>query len=117
MNRIETIERDGVTYAVVPLDVYEDLMDELAAVRAYDRAQDTPKDDYLPAALVKRMLDGETALRLWREHRGLTQAALAERVGIGRPYLSQLETGARKASHAVLKALAEALRLTVDDLI
>lgn len=49
-------------------------------------------------------------LREWRKHRGLTQDQLAERVGISKPYLSQLETAKRQYTQELLEALAEELR-------
>ncbi len=64
-----------------------------------------------------RMVAGESPVRAWREQRGLTMAALAERAGIAQPYLSQIETGKRDGTAQTMKKLAEALNVTVDDLI
>ena len=54
---------------------------------------------------------------MWRRYRGLTQQQLAQKARISKPYLSQLESGAREASLSVLNRLAAALKLDVDDLI
>ena len=36
------------------------------------------EEELLPAAMVDAILDGESRVRVWREHRGLTAAALAK---------------------------------------
>ena len=51
---------------------------------------------------------GQT-LRLWRFHRGLTQAQLARAARVPRPNLSAIERGKREVSLATLRALALAL--------
>lgn len=62
-----------------------------------------------------RLLAGENAVKVWREHRGVTQAVLAKRAGINAHYLSQIETGARHASDEVLADLQHALGLDALD--
>lgn len=56
-------------------------------------------------------------IREWRNERGLSQEALAERIGIDRGYLSKIESGKRKYDQPFLEAAAEALRCTPSDLI
>jgi DNA-binding XRE family transcriptional regulator len=116
----DTIERDGKTYALVPADVMERIqedLDELEAIRAYDRFHATGPHEMIPAAVVDRLIAGENPIRVWREYREMSQGDLAGEVGVSKPYMSQLEHGERKASHSVLKKLAAALRVDVDDLI
>jgi transcriptional regulator with XRE-family HTH domain len=72
--------------------------------------------DAMPADLVKRMLAGEHPLRLWREHRGLTRAALAERAELPPGYLSEIENGDKPGSVEAYRRLARALEVTVNDL-
>jgi len=55
--------------------------------------------------------------KVWREFRHMTQPQLADAAGISVSYLSQLETGKRKASTRVLVAIAKNLQVDVDDLI
>lgn len=43
--------------------------------------------------------------------------ALAEQSGIGQSYLSEIETSKKPGSVSVLKALAEALGMPIDDVI
>jgi DNA-binding XRE family transcriptional regulator len=60
---------------------------------------------------------GESPLKIWREHRGYSRQQLAEAVGISLPYLSQIESGKRKASVGVLVRIASILRVEVDDIL
>lgn len=52
-------------------------------------------------------------VKRWRLKRGLTQQALADKIGIHRVYLAQLEAGARTPSLRTLQRLAKALRVKV----
>jgi transcriptional regulator with XRE-family HTH domain len=54
---------------------------------------------------------------VWRKRRGLTEAVLAELVAIDKTYLSQMEAGRKSGTVAVLKRLAAALAVGVDDLL
>lgn len=72
--------------------------------------------DYLPGPLVDRLLAGESRIRIWREHRGLTQTALAEIAGVSVSYLSEIECGRKPGSAAALRAVADALRVPMDNL-
>ncbi len=90
----------------------EDLEDKLALARAGKDISDS-----LSGPLARRMIEGESPIRIWREHRGLTQTALAGEIGVGKSYLSQLESGAKTGSVEVWAAAAGALGVTIDDLV
>jgi transcriptional regulator with XRE-family HTH domain len=51
------------------------------------------------------------ALRVIRQRSGLSESELARVAGLSQPHLSNIETGRRKASPAVIRALADALRV------
>ncbi len=80
------------------------------------RALESGEEEALPAAFVNAMLEGESLVRLWRKHRGMTLEALAQATGLSRPYLSQIETGKRVGGIDTLKLIALALGVTLDDL-
>ncbi|WP_103728944.1 helix-turn-helix domain-containing protein [Novosphingobium sp. HII-3] len=107
----------------IPIEEYtalqeakEDLADIVASERV-KAAVARGDDEYVPAALVKRILDGESPVRVWREHRGLTQVALSDASGVNRGMIAQIEGGTKAGSVQTLKALADSLGVTVDDLI
>jgi transcriptional regulator with XRE-family HTH domain len=49
-------------------------------------------------------------IRQWREHRGLTQQSLAERLHMSAAQLSRIENGHQPYTQDLLEACAEALR-------
>ena len=63
------------------------------------------------------MLNGESPVRIWREHRGLTLGDLADRAGIAPSDVSEIETGRKPGSVAALTNLAAVLGVHVDDLV
>ncbi len=56
-------------------------------------------------------------MRVWREHRGLGVNALARAANISAPYLSEIENGSKPGSAAVLKKIASALEIDLDELV
>lgn len=56
-------------------------------------------------------------IREWRKHREMTQAELADAIGVATSSISQLERGDQGYSQATLEALAEALGCSPADLL
>lgn len=122
--RIQIIERDGKPeYAVVPIEIYQrmaEALEDLEDIRAADeamRAIAAGEDELVPAETARRLLHGGNPLKVWREHRDLSQTALAGKAGISQAYLAQIETGNRQGSVKVMQALAGALKVELDDLL
>lgn len=86
-------------------------------VREFKRKLAAGEEELVPSAVVDRILNGENLVRVWREHRGLTVSALAQMAGIAQPYLSQIETGKREGTLQTMKKIADALKITLDDLV
>ena len=94
----------------------EDLEDALAAEQSLRKIA-TGEVELITDSEVDEYLDAPTPLAFWRKKRGLTQAALAKQVGVTQAYLSEIESGKKEASVGVLKELAAALKVTVDELV
>lgn len=92
----------------------EDLEDALEVRAAEARG---PGADAWPADLAKRRIAGEHPLRLWRRHRGLTLAALADKARMPVSYVSEIENRKKPGSVAALGKLARALGTALDDLV
>jgi DNA-binding Xre family transcriptional regulator len=91
--------------------------DDVHAVRAFNRRLAAGEEELVPSAVVDRMIAGESPIRVWREHRGLTARDLAGKAAISAAYLSELETGKKDGSVSAIKKIADALGVTIDDLI
>lgn len=94
--------------------------EDLADLKAYDSAiaaLNRGEDELVPAEFFNRLLNGENALRVYRELRGYTQAALAERADVSRATVGEIEISRKTGSIKTLRRLADALGVTVDDLI
>lgn len=106
----------------IPREEYDRLRaaaEDLADLQAYDRAKnamDVGDEELIPEVYVDRLLEGERPLRVFRDLRGLTQAALAEKAGVNRVTIAEIETGRKHGSVATLRRLADALGITLDDL-
>lgn len=104
--------------AVIPLAEWKKIvfrLEEAEDALAVRRWRAAPGET-VPADVVNRLLDGENKIKVWRLHRGMTQQVLADSCGVSKPYISQLEAGSRLASQGVLRKLATALGLDLDDL-
>lgn len=94
--------------------------EQLSDITAFDRATAAlaaGEDEAIPAAFANRLIAGESPLLVFRELRGLTQAVLAARAGVGRVSIAEIETGRKQGSIGTMKRLAETLNIAVDDLI
>src|SRR3990172_1839383 len=91
----------------------QDILDYDAAVLAIERGE----DELIPAEVVYAILDGENPIKVWREYRGLTQQQLADKAGISKPYLSQIETGKRTGTTEILSAIAKSLDVSLDEVV
>ena len=65
----------------------------------------------IPAEVAFAVADGAHPVRAWREHRGLSQDALAADSGLSKPFVSQIEGGKRAGTTTTLKKLAAALQV------
>lgn len=84
---------------------------EAGAVRA------DPNEEFIPAEFANRLIDGESPVRVWRDYRGMTAAALAAAAGISQGYLSEIETGKKPGSVDKVKKIADELGVLIDDLV
>lgn len=119
---VQIVEIAGQKMALLPvtdyerlLDLAEDRADALAAAAAEQRR--LAGEEYLPAEMVDRLLAGESQLKVWRRHRGMTLAQLSAEVGIRPSFLSDIENGNRRGKPGLWRKLAEALRVSADDIL
>ena len=122
---VQYLEKNGKPeYAVIPVDAYRQLLEQAEDaedIRAADKAMreiENGEDEIIPGSVVDALINGSKhPLRIWREYRDLTQDALAEKVEVGKSYISQIETGRREGSVSVYRKIAKALQVDIDDLV
>lgn len=119
---VQFVELGGQKMALLPeseyhrlVDAAEDNADIAAAISAQQRA--AGGEEYLPQALVERLVGGEPPLLVWRTYRGLSQAELAGRAGVGAAMIAGIEAGQGTAADVDAARLAAALQVDPDDLI
>lgn len=94
--------------------------EDLADIATYDRVKAdiaAGRDELIPSEFANRMIDGESPLRVYRELRGMTQSSLAAASGVNRVQIADIEAGRSKGSIETMRKLADALRVTIDDLV
>lgn len=118
---VQIIEKDGQPeYAVLPIEDYRRLvasLEDSADCAAIDRVlSEDAAGETVPGEVVNAILDGAPPLRAWRQHRGFTLEVLAERTGVSKGYLSQVENGRKSGTLALFRRLATVLDVALDDL-
>lgn len=103
----QTIEQDGKpVFAVVPFDQFQRLME------AAGEAEPT-----IPHDVVKRMaVDDISPAKAWREHLSLSQAEVAERMGVSQPAYAQMEKHGSNPRKETREKIATALGIKPDQL-
>lgn len=117
MNK-QIIEQNGEpAFVVIPWREWqriEEILEDRADTAAVRDFLENPGEGF-PEEIVRAIaVERLNPLKVLREHRGMTQAALAEAVGASAVYLSQIERGERTAGRKLLARLAETLRVDVD---
>jgi DNA-binding XRE family transcriptional regulator len=123
MNKPQVIQTPDGEMVLLPkadyealLSALEDAEDILIAERSMARIA-SGQEELITDAEIDDYLDAPTPLAFWRKKRGLTQAALAKQAGVTQAYLSEIESGKKEARIGVLKDLAAALKVSVDELV
>jgi len=121
---VKILETNGKPmFVVMPYDEYQALRelaedaDDTSALMRFAKRYSKGAEETFPSKMVDRLLAGESALRVWREHRGLTAAELAAKVKITPAHVSKLESGNGNPSLAVLRRLAQVLAVELDLLV
>jgi len=79
-----------------------------------------PDEEYIPIEKTewfqtqKNTITPQRSLRVYREIRGMTQAALAEKLGIMRHHITEMETGKRAISREMAKKLSGLFEVSVE---
>ena len=106
----QIITKDGKpAFAVIPWDGYKRLL--------RNQIETDDVDVWFPNDVVKANVRGDSLIKAWREHLGLTQEELAKRAGIKQPSLARLENAESNPRKSTLKKLADAMNISIEQLI
>ncbi len=96
-------------FAVIPWNEYQELI----------RNQINPdeSDIWFPNDVVKANVRGDSLIKAWREYFKLTQAELAEKAGMKQSALARLESSSATPRKSTLAKLADAMGISVEQLI
>ena len=100
----------------LPRADYEAMLERLRDLEDSAIIAERRSDPTVPFEFVERLLDGENPVRVWREIRKLSQAALAEASNLSPSMLNEIEHGKRQPSLDRARDLARALGVDLDDL-
>jgi transcriptional regulator with XRE-family HTH domain len=94
---------------------------DLAAVQAHRDYEErvgweAARRNYLTGDEARRLLDGASPVRVWREKRGMKQRDLAEAAEVAVSYLAEIEAGKKPGSTAAIQRISGILEVPFKDL-
>jgi len=96
-------------FAVIPWNEYQ------ALIR--NNIESDESDIWFPNEVVKANVRGDSLIKAWREYFKLTQAELAAKAGMKQSALARLESSSVTPRKSTLAKLAEAMGISVEQLI
>ncbi|MCD2177403.1 helix-turn-helix domain-containing protein [Rhizobium sp. C1] len=115
MGDVQKLTIEGKNYVLLSEEDYEDLIDGMKAQAVLARVQ--AGEETWPSELVYELWETDSRIRTFRKYRGMTMTELATAAGISQPHLSDIENGKKTGSVDVLKRIAVALKVDLDDLV
>jgi ribosome-binding protein aMBF1 (putative translation factor) len=79
--------------------------------------KDVARRDYMTGDELRRILDDESPVKVWREKRLLSQRELAVQAGVSPSYLAEIETGKKPGSADALRKLSRVLAIPMKNLV
>lgn len=106
----QIIKQNGKpAFVVIPWNEYQELL--------HNQIESDESDVWFPNEVVKANVHGESLIKAWREYFKLTQAELATKAGMKQSALARLESNTVNPRKSTLQKLAQAMGITVDQLI
>ena len=115
----QTIYRDDQPeFIILPFNEYKQL---IASLEDYNDIQEIKthianKEETFPLSIAKALSEGNNPLKVYRQYRKISQESLATKANVSKQYISQLENGERDGTTRVLKAIAKALTVDLEDI-
>lgn len=105
-------------FIVLPINEYNKLINLIEDFQDIQEVKlgEQSSDENFPMELVQALSDGYNPIKVYREYRGISQTALANKINVSKQYVSQLEKGDRVGSAKILLAIAKVLKIDLEDL-
>jgi len=119
----EVLTIKGEKYALLPFDAWEKLQEyledlqDIADCNEIKARIERGEGEYFPSSVVDALIDGDNAIKVYREYRGLTQNELAEKVGVSVSMIRKIEAGESEGSIKTLKSIAQALNVDLENIV
>ncbi len=109
----------GEDIVILSYAEYNDLEDraEINIVRRSKRDVASGKTELLTSVEAKKYCEAQSTLAFWREKRGLTIEALSSLSQVERGFISKMEADIEVANVRSLRRIADALYVTIDDIV
>ncbi len=109
-------------FAVLPYEEYRALIEALEDSEDIEALQRSAHEraegrEFIPDAVLGRLLDGDNPVRVWREYRGIPVSELAAQCEVTPSAISQIESGRRSPSVDLLRRLGHALNIDLELLV
>ena len=123
MMEAQVLQLNGMKYAILPYEAYAKMIEILEDARDITDAKEIVariergEGEYFPSEVVNAILDGGNKIKIFREYRGMTQEALAEKINKSVAMIRKLENGSSDGSINTIKAISNALKVDVEMLI
>lgn len=104
------VRKDG--FITLPENDLEEILDSIA----FDVAMSIDEEAF-PLEVSTSLINGENPITVYRKYRGLNQTELASITGISKNMISEIESSKKNGSIDSLKKIAEALELSIDDIV
>jgi len=95
---------------------YAELEDQHDVLAVQLARIESANEELIPGEIIHRLSAGDAPLTVWREHRGLTLEALAEKAGVSVAEVRAIESG-KDPLLRIAATLAKALNIDAEDLI
>lgn len=95
-------------FAVIPWNEYQELI--------HNQIESDESDVWFPNEVVKANARGDCLTKAWREYFKLTQAELATKSGMKQSAMARLESNSVNPRKATLARLAEAMEISIEQL-
>lgn len=113
-------DADTVTLSRADFEAMAAALEDAADIEDIRQARERilrGEDELLPFELAEQILDGMHPVKAFRQHRGLSQRALAKECDISPSYLSEIESGRKPGSVDAMVKLSKTLRVPMENLL